>query len=245
MERSWHSRKFNSIYAEVICHRDFQFGGQEYYERYRSRYKTCIKRFQDLAPSHPVDVLDVGGGQLALLCKKLWNDRAWVADLHGPHLEYMRSQGVETVQWNLCGLEQPFVEKFDFVFFSEVIEHLPVPGHVVLEKLRRTLKPGGIIICSTPNFYRLRNVVFVALGLRIHDYFRMPENESLEHVIEYSRDHLQWQFEKAGFKSCYIEYCQMHHSPTNIVFRIISWLGYPLFLFPRFRDNLLAIAHAP
>src|SRR5215467_5667515 len=245
MDRTWHSKKFDSTYAEFICNSAFEFGGPEYYSRYRSRYKTCIKRFHELAPPHPVDVLDVGGGSLALLCNKLWGDRACVADLDGAHLKYMRSQGVETVQWNLCKSEQPFWEKFDFIFFSEVIEHLPLPGHIVLERLRKALKPGGIIICTTPNFYRLRNVVFIILGLKIHDYFRVPENESLEHVIEYSRDHLQWQFGRAGFKSCTIEYCQMHHSPTNPVFRVISWLGYPLFLFPRFRDNLLAIAHAP
>ena len=40
-----------------------------------------MKRFCDLASPIPIDVLDIGGGQLALLCKKLWNDRACVADL--------------------------------------------------------------------------------------------------------------------------------------------------------------------
>jgi hypothetical protein len=55
---------------------------------------------------------------------------------------------------------------------------------------------GGTVICSTPNFRRLRNVLYLALGLGIYDYCRMLEDTSLEHVIEYSRDHLQWQFEK-------------------------------------------------
>ena len=245
MARAWDSQKFDSIYAESICQSASQFGPPGYSLRYRSRYKTLIKRFCYLAPPPPVDVLDIGGGQLALLCKKLWDDRACVADLGGPHFDYLKSQGVETVQWNLCKSEQPFIEQFDTIFFSEVIEHLPLPGHVVLERLRRALKPGCILICSTPNFYRLRNVVYIALGLPIYDYFHMPEDRSLAHVIEYSRDHLEWQFEKAGFKDCRIEYCQMHHSPTNPVFRILSWIGYPLFLVPRFRDNLLATAYAP
>ena len=204
-----------------------------------------MKRFCDLASPIPIDVLDIGGGQLALLCKKLWNDRACVADLDRRLFPYLESHGVETVQWNLCQPEQPLVARFDVIFFSEVIEHLPLPGHIVLEKLRRALKPNGIVICSTPNLCRLRNVVFIALGLRIQDYFRMPEGGSLGHVIEYSRDHLYWQFQKAGFKDCRIDYCQMHHSPINPVFRIMSWIGYPLFLVPHFRDNLLAIARAP
>ena len=49
----------------------------DYCFRYRSRYERLMKRFCDLAsPDSHRDVLDIGGGQLALLCKKLWNDRA-------------------------------------------------------------------------------------------------------------------------------------------------------------------------
>ena len=249
MSRPWDPRKFDLIYTEFINQSPFavHFGSPDYYSRYRSRYKTLIKRFCSLAPAAPVDVLDIGGGQLAVLCKKLWADHACVADINvdGPLFDYMRSQEVRAVRWNLCKTEQPFVEQFDFIFFSEVLEHLPLPGHVVLERLRRALKPGGTLICSTPNFYRLRNLVYLALGMRIYDYFRMPEDRSLEHVIEYSRDHLQWQFERAGFKNCSVEHCQTHFGPTNPAVRVISWIGYPLFLVPRFRDNLLAIARAP
>jgi 2-polyprenyl-3-methyl-5-hydroxy-6-metoxy-1,4-benzoquinol methylase len=166
MSRAWDPKKFDSIYAEFICP---HFGlsapsGPDYCFRYRSRYKTLVKRFSCLAPSAPVDVLDIGGGQLALLCKKLWNDRACVADLRSPHFAYLETQGVQTVQWNLCKPVQPFVARFDTIFFSDVIEHLPLPGHIVLEKLMRALKPNGIVICSTPNFYRLRNLVYIALA---------------------------------------------------------------------------------
>jgi len=244
MARAWDPKKFDAVYSEVVCNHFGLSAPPDYCSRYRSRYKTLMKRFCDLASPSPMDVLDIGGGQLALLCKKLWNDRACVADLLPPLFAYLETQGVETVQWNLCKPLQPLVARFDIIFFSEVIEHLPLPGHIALEKLRRALKPNGIVICSTPNFYRLRNLVYLALGLRIHDYFHMPEDRGLGHVIEYSRDHLQWQFKKAGFKDCRVEYCQMHHCPTNPVFRLISWIGYPLFLIPRFRDNLLAIAYA-
>jgi SAM-dependent methyltransferase len=245
MARAWDAKKFSSLYSEFVC--PYFVGSQpaDYCFRYRSRYKRLMKRFCDLASPIPMDVLDIGGGQLALLCKKLWNDRACATDLDRRLFPYLESHGVETVQWNLCQPEQPLVARFDLIFFSEVIEHLPLPGHVVLEKLRRALKPNGIVICSTPNLCRLRNVVFIALGLPIQDYFRMPEGGSLGHVIEYSRDHLYWQFQKAGFKDCRIDYCQMHHSPNNPVFLIMSWIGYPLFLVPHFRDNLLAIARAP
>ena len=58
--------------------------------------------------------------------------------------------GVETVQYNLCQPAQPFVARFDVIFFSEVIEHLPLPVIIVAAKLRRALRPNGIVICSTP-----------------------------------------------------------------------------------------------
>jgi SAM-dependent methyltransferase len=246
MARAWKPGDFDSLYERYICHEDFHFGGSAYYRRYRSRYKECIHRFAMLAPPHPVDVLDVGGGSLALMCLKLWGDRATVADLPGMHMSYMASQGVEAVPWNLLKGEAPFTSQFDFVFFSEVIEHLPVPGYIALERLRKVLRSGGVIICTTPNLYRLRNVVYMALGRKIFDYFQYPDQDvALSHVLEYSRDHLEWQFKKAGFAKCRVEYSQMHHSPTKLIHRPLAWIGYPLHFVPRWRDNLIAVGQAP
>lgn len=246
MGRAWDSAAFDAAYVKHLCQEGFPFGSPDYYARYRSRYETLLKRFAQLASPESLDVLDIGGGQLALLCNKLWNDRATVADLPGERqLEYLRTKGITAITWNLCSDEQPCVAKFDCIFFSEVIEHLPVPGYVVLDRLRKALRPGGILVCSTPNFYRLKNIVHLALGLPILDHMQLPGDSSLGHVIEYSRDGLQWQLEKAGFRNCNVEYRQMHHSPTKLAFRLLSWAGYPLFLFPRFRDNLLATASAP
>jgi SAM-dependent methyltransferase len=205
-----------------------------------------LERFCELAPADPVDVLDVGGGQLSLLASKIWNDRCWVSDLPGePQLEYLRQFGITPLIWNLCKQEQACVARFDFIFFSEVIEHLPIPGYLPLQLLRKALKPGGTLICSTPNLYRLRNVVQMALGRPIFDHWQEAGNGSLGHVMEYSRDHLRWQLERAGFEDSVVEYRQMHHSPTDPVYRVMSWIGYPLFMVPRFRDNLVAVATAP
>jgi SAM-dependent methyltransferase len=246
MARAWDSAKFNSAYAKYFYDERFPFGTPAYYARYISRYRMLLEQYAALAPAQPVDVLDIGGGQLAMLAHELWRDRAWVADLPGqPQLDYLKPLGVNPLPWNLCKDDQPSRGQFDFIFFSEVIEHLPLPGHVVLERLRVALKPGGMLICSTPNLYRLRNVVHLALGLPIFDHMQVAGNGSLGHVIEYSRDDLQWQFEKAGFAKCTVDYRQMHHSPNNPLFRVMSWIGYPLFLVPRFRDNLVAIGSAP
>lgn len=242
--RIFDQKQFDTVYENSICKGVFN-EEPKYYPRYKSRYKALLDQYSRLAASSPLSILDVGGGQLGLLCKELWQDEAYVVDIGGPHLNYLESQGIQVAKWNLCAEEPPFTEKFDFIFFSEVIEHLPIPGHIVLEKLRKTLKPGGTIICSTPNLYRLRNVVYMIFGKEIYDYFYMPEDRGLGHVLEYSRSHLYWQFERAGFKDCTIEYHQMHHLPNNLIFRLMYVFGSPLFLIPRFCDNLVAIAQSP
>jgi hypothetical protein len=42
-------------------------------------------------------------------------------------------------------------------------------------------------------------------------------------VLEYSREHLDWQFKRAGFTQYRVEYAQMHHSPTNPLHRPLAW----------------------
>jgi len=240
MARPWDDSRFEDRFSALIAGGSFN-EEPGYYPRYKSRYKDLLERYAALAPSEPQDVLDIGGGQFALMCKALWNDRAHAADIGGPHLDYLRSQGVETTQWNLCGEATPFADRFDFIFFSEVIEHLPIPGHIVLERIKAALKPGGTLICSTPNLYRLRNIVYMATGRRIFDHFRMPTDTGLGHVLEYSEEHLIWQLQTAGFRNPSVTFVQMHHSPNSPVFRAMYYLGSPLFLVPRLRDNLVAI----
>ena len=63
-------------------------------------------------------------------------------------------------------------------------------------------------------------------------------------MIEYDVPRLHWQFEQAGFKDVSIELRQFPHNPNSLVFRVMYWLGQPLYLIPRFRDNLLAVARA-
>lgn len=241
MAREWNSDKFEACFDKLIVGGRFN-EEPRYYPRYKSRYKDLLARYAHMAPPEPQDVLDVGGGQLALLCRALWQDRAHAADIGGEHLAYLRSQGVGTTTWNLCADEQPFDSCFDYIFFSEVIEHLPIPGHIVLERLRTALRSGGTLLCSTPNLYRVRNIIYMILGKRIFDNFRMPTDHGLGHVLEYTEPHLRWQLTTAGFKHPTIEFVQMHHWPNNLLFRLMYALGSPLFLIPLYRDNLVAIA---
>lgn len=54
----------------------------------------------------------------------------------------------------VCDLQAIPVEddRFDFIVFNQVMEHLPEPARV-LQELRRVLKPGGKMIYTAPLFY--------------------------------------------------------------------------------------------
>jgi len=56
-------------------------------------------------------------------------------------------------------------EEFDAIIFTEVLEHLNYWRlDAVFGEIRRVLKPGGILILSTPNLACLENRVFLLLG---------------------------------------------------------------------------------
>jgi glycosyltransferase involved in cell wall biosynthesis/SAM-dependent methyltransferase len=68
--------------------------------------------------------------------------------------------------------EEPFPymdESFDVVLFCEIIEHLlSDPVHALIE-IRRILKPGGVVVLTTPNVARLDNVRKIISGENIYD----------------------------------------------------------------------------
>jgi 2-polyprenyl-3-methyl-5-hydroxy-6-metoxy-1,4-benzoquinol methylase len=243
MARPFDRRTFREVFDRWIVAGSFN-EEPSYYPRYRSRYEAILERFAQMAAPNPLRVLDIGGGQHALLAKKLWNDDTTVADVTEDHLNYVREQGVETIRWDLSREEPPFSDSFDAIIFSEVIEHLPCAGYIALERLRHCLRPGGFLICTTPNFYRLRNLVYLAMNKPIFDHFRRPDAGGGGHVIEYDVARLHRQFDEAGFKDIAVDRRRFPHNPTSPVFRMMYWLGQPLFLMPRFRDYLLAVARA-
>lgn len=216
-----------------------------YYPRYRSRYAAILRRFAERAPERRVDVLDIGGGQLAYLAVALWQDRGCVADIDDGCFGGLRAHGIDAFVWNLALEDPPAGRRFDAIFFSEVIEHLPVPGHIALGRLRMLLQPGGLLLCSTPNLYRLRNVVYLLRGRPLFDHFDLPGVRGYGHVLEYTAEHLAWQFERAGFVDYAVALEDFTHVPNARLDRALAAIGAPLRRIPRYRDNLLAIATAP
>ena len=217
----------------------------EYYPRYQTRYAAIVRRFAEKAPERGLDVLDIGGGQLAYLAVALWKDRGCVADVDDTSFATLRANGIDAFQWDLARDDPPTDRRFDAIFFSEVIEHLPIPGHIALRRLRALLRSGGLLLCSTPNLYRLRNIVFLMRGRPLFDHFDLPGERGYGHVLEYSAEHLAWQFQRAGFVDCEVELRDFKHVPHRRSDQVLAMVGAPLRRVPHYRDSLLAVATAP
>jgi len=83
-------------------------------------------------------------------------------------------------------------------------EHLRVDPAYALEEIRRVLQPDGVFYLTTPNLYRLGNVVSFALGRGlafdpIHEYGKLRTVGHMGHIREYTVSEMRRFLMEAGF----------------------------------------------
>lgn len=220
-----------------LLQNDSFFEGAEYYKNHEYRYRYIFSLYSKLRKG-PSDVLDIGGGQYALLAHKIYGDNATAADIGKPN-EYLQANGVETIECDMCRM-QTFDKKYDVIFFSEVLEHLPMPAYFAFETLKEALKPDGVIICNVPNLTSLENIYCFITNKKVFENFQEPNGTDLGHVILYTKEHLDWQIRKAGLtpQTWYSVSLKYHR---NILRNILFALGFPLFIFPHLRTEIMSI----
>jgi SAM-dependent methyltransferase len=141
--------------------------------RDRSGFVFCgpdrIPLFRQWLSRPGLQVLDLGCRDGALTSAYLDGNRVVGVDIDRAALAHADELGIETV-W--ADLDQPLPfedDSFDVVVVAEVLEHLRFPEQL-LSEARRVLVPGGTLIGSVPNCYRLKSRLRFLLG-------RPPEND--------------------------------------------------------------------
>jgi 2-polyprenyl-3-methyl-5-hydroxy-6-metoxy-1,4-benzoquinol methylase len=237
---------FNAVYDRFV-----RPGGftelDSYYEINRERYFQTLRYLADLRLPEPAKVLDVGGGQFAILAAKLFGDEGTIGDVGDAHRAPADAAGVGFTVCNLLEDDPPgFNGAFDVIVLAEVIEHLPMPPYVILRKVRGWLKPGGMLLLTTPNLFRPRNLVRMLLGRDPFDTFMLPsEGVSLGHQTEYSARHLGWHIREAGFTLERMEHDQLGQIGFTWRARAARRLLAPLRLRKVWREELVAIGRNP
>ena len=106
-------------------------------------------------------LLDVGmgWGHLAVAANRLGAEVSGVDHWYGPvPLQVCQEEGLSFHDVNIELFPLPFQDgHFDMVLFCEVIEHLNYDPAFPLSEIHRVLRPGGIMLLTTPNEGSLSN----------------------------------------------------------------------------------------
>jgi 2-polyprenyl-3-methyl-5-hydroxy-6-metoxy-1,4-benzoquinol methylase len=111
---------------------------------------------------------------------------------------------------------------FDAIICNDVLEHLVDPG-ATLRQLRRTLKPGGVVIASIPN------IRFLPALSKVVFRKDFPQEDTgifdRTHLRFFTRGSIVRMFKTAGFSVLRIKGINAHYGPLAVLLTVLS-LGY-------------------
>jgi len=233
-------KQFDRVYEKRVLENSF-FEEDIYYSRYKSRYFNTLRWLHKAKPESGGRVLEVGGGHIALLMDAIDGWQTEVVDISTNWAESVEHFGIPFHCCNLLDESLESLGMYDLIVLCEVIEHLPVPPYVALEKISKRLKPGGVLFVTTPNLSRLRNILYLILGREIFcNWFFPDKSASLGHVTEFSRSHLQFQLTKAGLQQVEAVQTTLTLGASSVIAKIGRILLQPFSIAPHLRENLVA-----
>ncbi len=207
--------------ADCLDHLDLPFGDTNpailaYHRVFVTRYANTLNTIARAAPGRNLRVLELAAnpyGMTALL-RHLLFDRVTLASFGDKSAPPKRIElsvhgqpyGFDEYGFNAESDDWPFPDgAFDLVISCEMLEHMAMDPMAIFAGANRILRPGGMLLISTPNASSLQNIVKLIRmdtpGLAPH--FRRPacfENIYLRHSREYTPQGLAELFAAGGFQ---------------------------------------------
>lgn len=218
---------------------------RKHYQKYLKIHEKRFAKIIEHVTSGDVDkksksILDVGCHSLILL--STLRDMGY-RNVHGIDVPlFIEAFDLDTInRFNLknCDLQNdaiPFEDnKFDIIIMSEVIEHLFFNPTDCLMDLKRTLKPGGKLIITTPNIYRSANLIKM---LSCKNIFSLPSVGPSGHFKEYSIEDINDFVETCDLKRDHVSLANLFRNPKFLYQLIVSAIS---FIDPRRRDSIVGI----
>ena len=138
----------------------------------------------------------------------------------------------------------PFSDsQFDFVTYTDVMEHHSFSPKRVLQEIYRVLVPGGSVIVVTPNHASIYNRLKLLFGGSVNDDFNYFFNVSAGektyegHHREYTRAELSASLRRTKFQ---VLECRVIEQDLNSLLRYVRRGRTPADISPEFRDLLLS-----
>jgi len=236
---------FDDAYARIVLGREF-VEYRDYYVQARSRFAQTLALIGRLGLPEGARHLDVGGGQMALLSREMFGFAPFVGDVVDTAAGEVAAEGVGFQRVNLMDERYESTTRYDLITLCEVIEHIPVPPYVTFGKLTALLEPGGWLVMTTPNGFRVRNILRMIAGREVVDIYRYPEGDQpLGHQHEYTVKQMDWQLRHAGYAPHTLETYVSGWRGASTGARLAHLLTKPLNLVPHLRDGIIVAARAP
>lgn len=211
----------------------------KYLSIHNKRFKSIINQLVSIREEKEKDIkiLDVGVHSLFLLSKL--NEQNF-HQLYGIDVDVfinkINDKRKKLFNLKVCDLQYesiPFEDNyFDIIIMSEVIEHLFFNPTKCLRDLKRTLKPGGKLIITTPNVFRIANIVKM---VKCTNIFALPSKGPSGHFKEYSLKDLEDYANICEFKVTHAELKNLFKNPNKIVNFLMQLFS---FIDPRRKDSI-------
>ena len=109
-------KQFNEFYNSRIVGGGF-LRSDDYYRNEKRRYWRSLEFLSQIDLPTPATILEIGGGQVALLRQALYGDNCTVADISRRYIAPLQRHNVELVTFNLMAPDAAaFKRRFDLIY---------------------------------------------------------------------------------------------------------------------------------